>query len=183
MDTKSLTVINLLGGPGVGKSTQAAALFSVMKRDRHLVELVPEYAKDLVWDDRTDILYYDQGYIMAKQNRRLLRLVNKVDFAITDSPLILSCVYNLNNKKMGELKFFNEYCMSVFNSYSNINILLKRYNDYVPVGRTQTEEEATEIDNHIVSFMKKNDIEYFEVSAKFGECTRDIYKIIKKLRP
>lgn len=45
--------INVLGGPGVGKSTTAAYVFSEMKRMGLSVEYVPEVAKDFVWEDRS----------------------------------------------------------------------------------------------------------------------------------
>ena len=42
-------VINLIGSPGTGKSTLASELFSKMKWQGYDVELVSEYAKELVW--------------------------------------------------------------------------------------------------------------------------------------
>ena len=46
------TVINLIGSPGTGKSTIAAELFARMKWLGFDVELVSEYAKELVWEQR-----------------------------------------------------------------------------------------------------------------------------------
>ena len=43
---KQLKVINLYGGPGTGKSTTAAALFALIKREGYNVELVTEFAID-----------------------------------------------------------------------------------------------------------------------------------------
>jgi adenylate kinase family enzyme len=65
-----MKVINLFGGPGSGKSTLAAGLFERMKIQGLSVELVTEYAKDMVWERRGNILD-DQLYILAKQHRRL----------------------------------------------------------------------------------------------------------------
>jgi len=45
-------VINLLGGPGVGKSTAAAKLFAKYKDEGKSVELVREYVKDWAWEGR-----------------------------------------------------------------------------------------------------------------------------------
>lgn len=47
-----MKVINLFGGPGIGKSTLAAGLFEHMKIAGFNVELVNEYAKDMVWEQR-----------------------------------------------------------------------------------------------------------------------------------
>ena len=73
-----MRVINILAEPSAGKSTTAAGLFYKMKQDGLRVELVNEYAKDAVWDNRQDILA-DQLYMLAKQNRKLERLRDKVD--------------------------------------------------------------------------------------------------------
>ena len=55
MPDKKTLYINLFGGPGVGKSTLAAGLFWFFKTNRltlkhsYVIELVREFAKDLVW--------------------------------------------------------------------------------------------------------------------------------------
>jgi len=88
-----MLVINIFGGPGVGKSTLAAEVFAHFKKNKLNIELVTEYAKDLVWEERNNILK-DQLYILAKQNRRLERLRNKgIDVVVTDSPLLLGKIY------------------------------------------------------------------------------------------
>ena len=43
-------VINLLGGPGCGKSTVAAGIFHQLKSLGYSTELVTEYVKDIVYD-------------------------------------------------------------------------------------------------------------------------------------
>ena len=84
-----MKVINLFGEPSVGKSTTAAGLFFAMKTLGYKVELVNEYAKMCVWEDRISTLD-DQLYITAKQNHQLERLRSKVDYAITASRAGLS---------------------------------------------------------------------------------------------
>ena len=52
METK---VINLFGASGCGKSTGAAYIFSQLKLHGISCELVPEYAKDKVWEGNEEI--------------------------------------------------------------------------------------------------------------------------------
>jgi len=88
-----MKLINLWGGPGTGKSTTAAGLFSLMKLKGYDVELVPEYAKDLTWEGHHNKLA-DQNYVFAKQHRRIARLVeHDLDYVITDSPLLFTIYY------------------------------------------------------------------------------------------
>ena len=65
MDTK---VVNLFGPSGVGKSSGAAYIFSQLKMNGISCELVPEYAKDKVWENNEEIFKPEnQVYIFGKQ--------------------------------------------------------------------------------------------------------------------
>ena len=68
-----MVVINLWGAPGSGKSTTAAGLFFLMKINKYKVELVTEYAKDLVWNGH-EAMFGNQISIFAEQNWRIHRL-------------------------------------------------------------------------------------------------------------
>ncbi len=56
------------------------------------VEIVSEYAKDMVWEKRDNILA-DPLYMLAKQHRRISRLQGVVDYVVVDSPILLSHFY------------------------------------------------------------------------------------------
>lgn len=86
------TIINLFAGPGAGKSTAAANLFSNLKQKHYSVELVTEYVKQWAYANKP-IGVYDQLYVQAKQMHRESQLLNKVDFIITDSPVWLCAYY------------------------------------------------------------------------------------------
>lgn len=147
-------VINLFGGPGTGKSTTAAGLFNKMKKLGLKVELVREYAKDLVYDERHNVIKEDQLYIYAKQQRRMKILHDHVDYIITDSPLFLSVVYGRMYKNLN--KYLEQYIIDNNFKYENINIFLNRNlkeHKYQEYGRSQTLEEAQDIDTNI-----KNDL-------------------------
>lgn len=138
-------VINLFGGPGAGKSTTAAGLFYLMKLKNIKCELVTEYAKELVYEDRN---LEDGILIFAQQQRRMKRLVGKVDYIITDSPLVMSEVYQLALPES-----FHRLVRYTFNTFSNINVKITRVKPYQSYGRTQTEERARALDleiNHVL---------------------------------
>lgn len=154
MKQRNLKVINIFGGPGTGKSTTAAYIFHDMKCSGKNVELVTEYAKDMVWEGRGNILA-DQLYMAAKQNRKLERLVDQgLEMAITDSPLILGALY----QPPGYYSLFEPFLVEVFNSYKNFNIYLKRSTEYNPLGRNQTLEEAVIIDEQNLALLEKHNI-------------------------
>jgi tRNA uridine 5-carbamoylmethylation protein Kti12 len=154
-----MRVINIFGGPGAGKSTTAAGLFFEMKKRQIQVELVTEYAKDMTWEQRHNVLS-DQLYILAKQNRRVQRLVGQVDWVITDSPLLLGLVY----KTHGYFETFDDFVMEVFESYDNHNILISRDFEYQASGRNQTAEEAVEVDGVVKNMLDDYGVPYMKVT-------------------
>ncbi len=155
-----MKVINLFAGPGTGKSTTAAGLFFLMKHAGYNVELINEFAKQLVWQERHRT-FSDQYYISAKQNHKLEVLRDKVDYVITDSPLPLSLVY-APKKYFGN---FRNMLMEIFNSYDNINYFLNRTKPYNPIGRNQTEEEERGVVEQVNQMLKNNNISYYVVNA------------------
>lgn len=140
-------VINLWGGPGVGKSSTAYGLTSALKWNGVNAELVTEFAKDKVWEGSAHVLE-DQIYVFAKQQRRMRNLRGKVDVIVTDSPLPLSLIYDKDPSD-----HFYGLVMETFESYWNFNVELLRNKPYEMAGRVQTEVEAKEIDRRIHRFI------------------------------
>ncbi len=162
-----MEVINFFGGPGSGKSTAAAGLFHLLKKKKFNVELVTEVAKDLVYEEAHYALS-QQNYVFANQEYRLSRIANKVDVAITDSPLLLSTFYVKDTYP----KSFKQLCVDLFNGYNNINYFVKRNFEYSPLGRQQTIEQAEEIDKRIIKFLKTEGFDFEIITA--GDDVPDI---------
>ena len=89
---KKTKIINFFGGPGIGKSTQAAGLYALMKKNDMSVELTYEFPKILAWDENHSAIK-DQFYITANQHRNISRLYGKVEYIIVDSPILFGMVY------------------------------------------------------------------------------------------
>lgn len=147
-----MKVINLFGGPGIGKSTIAADLFALMKREGASVELVNEYAKEITWEGHLSYLE-DEFYVLAHQNRRLVRLKGKVDYVITDSPILLGLAYVPPSYYPN---YFNKFIHEVWNSYDNINFVLERGTEYVEAGRNQNATVAIEKDEMMIELLNNN---------------------------
>ena len=143
-----MIVINFFAGPGAGKSTCAAELFAFMKKQGRKVELVTEYAKDLVYE-RT-LKSITQEKIFAEQHWRVERLRGQVDYVITDSPILLSAIYKQDNPH------WIEYVRDVFNSYDNFNVWVDRPESYMQHGRIQNKKEAKSLDQKILLEMVPN---------------------------
>lgn len=159
---KKTLVINFAGGPGVGKSYMALRVASNLKERQVSCEYVPEFAKDLVYEERKEELN-DQLYILAMQNHMLKRVKDKVNVIITDCPIFLSMYYNEANGSFYNSEILNQLILDAYNSFDNIVYLVKRNHPYVKEGRYQTEEESIIACEKIKQVLDKNNIKYESV--------------------
>lgn len=160
-----LKVINLIGTSGSGKSTCASGLFHQLNQRPLKIEMITEYAKQMVWSKQHPLSFQNQLYITAKQHNKQLHLEqNDIEWCITDSPLILGHLYTPKDYYKGFAPLLDE----IWSSFNNFNFLLKR-NDfaYDPVGRNQTEEESNELHDALVSILKERKIPYYEINSSY----------------
>ena len=159
--SKTLT-LNLFGGPGIGKSTLANGVFTLLKMHGVNCEITPEFAKDLTWENRMKTLA-NQRYIFGKQYHRQWRVRDEVDVIISDSPLLLSLHYQPAH--YGDS--FSQEVIEAWNEFNNINFLLKRVKEYKTEGRTQTLEEAIKIDNDLELLLNHVRESYTEIPGDY----------------
>lgn len=145
-----MILINLYGGPGSGKSTGASYIFSKLKMRGVNAELVSEFAKDKTWEHNTKALS-NQAYMFGKQYYKITRCMDQVDVIVTDSPLLLSMIYN-NDAVLG--KDFNGVVYRVAKSFNSFDYFVNRVKKYNPVGRNQNEDEAKQLCDRIESMLK-----------------------------
>jgi len=174
---KKTLFINLFGGPGVGKSTLCASIFTDLKIKGVDCEMALEYAKDVVWEESFTKLK-NQIYIFGKQHSRIHRLNGKVDVVITDSPLINSIIYDLtDNPHLKGLVLYE------FSKLNTISYFLNRGSDYNPNGRTQTMEDALKVDEKYKELLSDNNIPYIDITLGMNNSeliSDEVIKIISK---
>lgn len=156
-------IVNLFAGPGTGKSSTAAGLFSELKWRGRTTEMALEFAKDKVWEKSTAVLD-NQIYIFGKQHHRIWRLREQVEVVVTDSPILLSLIYGAENTS----KQFHELVLYEHDQLRNLNVFLERLKAYDPKGRLQTEEKAREIDQQVQVMLDENDENYIVMPAHPG---------------
>ena len=147
-------VLNFFGGSGLGKSTTAAAVFAELKMRAQKCELVREYVKELAWAG-LGVGPFGQNIIYGRQLERESALYNKVDFVITDSPLLLCPVYQSHYAGHDTIKssIFKDLEMAKNMNVQHINFLLKRHKPFDPAGRYETAETAKLIDTKVEAFL------------------------------
>ena len=172
-----MIVVNLFAPPGAGKSTGAAYIFSQLKMQGVNAELVTEFAKDKVWEENEEV-FKNQAYLFGKQSFKMSRCRDKVDVIITDSPLLLSALYN-DDKVLGET--FNQVVNNVFHSYNNMNFFVKRTKPYNPIGRRQSEEESDALKQPIIDLLNKYNVSYTEATGDVYGYEKIVIKVLESL--
>jgi nicotinamide riboside kinase len=147
------TILNLYGGPGTGKSTSAAFLFYLLKTQGANAELAREYVKKWAWENRIPGRY-DQSYFLGKQAREESVLYGKVEYIVTDSPVLLSKFYadKYAPERIKEgvtAQVMAHYRQAAEDGHRHLHIFLKRSKPYNPKGRFQNEEEAKAMDEQM----------------------------------
>jgi nicotinamide riboside kinase len=169
-----MKVINLMGGPNTGKSTTAFGLTYELKRRGFRAEYVGEYVKDMVYEKRDNILD-DQLYLLAKQNRRLERLIGTVDYVVTDSSLLAGLVYK-TSKTQNEL---DKLIWECFNRYDNEVFYFSRNYTYTYDGGSRvqaTQEEAEKFDKMFLNILPEN-AHLLNISNNYVEIILNILQI------
>lgn len=140
-----MIVVNLFGGPGVGKSTTAAMLFAHYKRRGIRAELAREVAKDMLYQGVN--LQRNQVLMLGRQYQTLKDLETAgTELAISDSPLRLQSVYARHSVSEHILFPFAALIRGMCQEFREVDVLLNRRVPYQTHGREQGEEAARKID-------------------------------------
>ena len=155
-------IVNFFSGPGAGKSTTAYKLIGLLKANGLNAELVVESAKEAAWHNAQHKLQ-DQVYLVAKHNHDLRVLDNQVDVIVTDGSLLNGLAYCSEDQE-----FEKNMSKVLYSRFNNMGFIVPRKVNYLKVGRSQTRDEAVELDKKIfdsISFLPENeriDLQYLE---------------------
>ena len=179
-ERKLTILINMLGCPSSGKTSLSAKLFAELKDMDLNVEYTSEYVKGWAWEGKV-IGPFDQFYIFGKEVHNQSRLFDKVDFVISDSPVMLSAFYHHYYKGNEALSVV---CHNFYNLVDKagvkvLSFFLPRTRKYVQQGRYQTEQEADKLALDLREWLDNEKYPYYYLDCPD---TERIDIVMKKLR-
>jgi tRNA uridine 5-carbamoylmethylation protein Kti12 len=149
--------IQFFGAPSAGKTVLSLEVVAECKKHGIKCEIITELAREWAYVDRS-ISSMDQIYLFASQMNREDTLLSrdKVDFVVTDSPLILNCWFsNAHNpvfwKSLEPLVRMFDERFPVLNFFCPLN---KSYKFHAE-GRHFPAEKSQEISDSLWEFVKE----------------------------
>lgn len=177
-------IINIIGGPGTGKTTICSLVFGNLKIKRYNIEYVQEYAKNLVWRKDLDTLN-NQYHVSKSQYDIFDQLSDSVDYIITDGSLLHGLYYNRTNPdNTSNIEKTERKILEWFNQFLNLTIFLERNPnvEYQQSGRLQSKNQAIIVDQELKKILDHYKIKYQSIELKnnYQETVDQIIEIVEK---
>ena len=175
-------LINMLGCPSSGKTSLSAKLFAQLKAMDLNAEYTSEYVKGWAWEGKK-VGPFDQFYIFGKETHNQSRLFDKVDFIISDSPVMLTAFYHYFYNGNEAL---NEVCHNFYNLAEEagvqvVNFFLPRKKKYIAKGRYQTQEEADALAFQLKEWLNKEGYVYEELTCSDKERINVVLETLREM--
>ena len=154
-------VINVIGGPGCDKSLVSAAIMVNLSLRNKSVELIPDFAKALVWQKDFEAL--KNQYFIAQQQFRMLELLDgQYQYLVTECSLPQLLYYNGHyEENICDVAKTRTQILAWYRQHNNVNVLVERSDrKYIQTGRFQHEDAAREIDRALRATLAREHIAY-----------------------
>ena len=165
MNYKDTLVINLIGGPGSGKSTIAAELFARLKKMGIHCELVTEYIKERIYEENKTIPV-NQIAIFGNQHYSINNKIGKVDCIIQDGSFLNNIIYTKENTGKDNIPFY-ELLIYEYNKFNNLDFFIDRGTiPFETYGRIHNLEQSLKIDKAIKELYNNIGAKYISVESR-----------------
>lgn len=176
--------INFVGAPGAGKSLMCALTYVEFKKKHMSVEIVSEYAKQLVYMKDYEML--NNQWIVSYNQYKMLKSMEKVvDYVCCDSPLLLGLFYNeYHSENVCNVRKTKQMILSKITELEKENnstyIFIERNTNlpFQKYGRIHGEQEATIIERKMKVMFDALGIKYLSVKSDVNKIEEIINYIL-----
>ena len=157
-------VINVIGGPGCDKSLVTSAIILFLKLHNKTVEVIPDYAKSLVWQQNFEVLK-NQYFIAQRQFEMLELLDGQIQFLLTECSLPQVLYYNEHYEdNICDIAKTRKQILEWYKQHNNVNVFVERGDrKYVHTGRFKDEEQAQAIYRGLRGILTRENLKYTAV--------------------
>jgi len=183
MNTYNTKIVNLISGPGSGKSAFTGLILGYLKMNGYSAEIVYEYAKQLVWLKKFDELN-NQYHISSTQYNLFKSINGSVEYVITDGSLLHGLIYNRTNENnVCDVLKTEKAILNWYKEFNNVNIFLERNEniEYEQNGRIQNLVEAKYLDNLLKSYLNEFEIPFYTIKTEDFDVRKNNFDINKIL--
>jgi len=161
-------VVNIIGGPGCDKSLFTAAIILYLSLHHKSVELIPDFAKSLVWQKDYEAL--KNQYHIAQQQFRMIELLDgQVQYLVTECSLPQVLYYNEHfPENICDVTKTRKQILEWYKQHNNVNLMVERDPErkYIHTGRFQDEEQAREVDRGLRALLRRDGLTYTSVKPE-----------------
>lgn len=162
-------VINVIGGPGCDKSLITSAVILFLKLHNKTVEVIPDFAKSLVWQRNFEVLK-NQYFIAQRQFEMLSLLDGQVQYLISECSLPQVLYYNENYlDNICDIDKTRTQIRAWHGQFNNVNVYVERGDrNYIRTGRFQDEDGARAIDRGLRALLLREELPFTSVAAELA---------------
>lgn len=154
-------LINIIGGPGCDKSLFTAAIILYLSLHQKTVELIPDFAKSLVWQKDYEAL--KNQYHIAQQQFRMIELLDgQVQYLVTECSLPQILYYNEHYPdNICDRPKTRQQILDWTRQHNNVNVLVTRGDrKYIHTGRFQDEAQARDVDRGLRETLRREGLAF-----------------------
>jgi hypothetical protein len=149
-------IVNVFGGPGGGKTTLGAMLFTELKMRGADVEMDMELARQMILMEHLSALDC-QPYLFGVALYKLVQTAKNTDVVIMDSPLLLNPIYDQQ-----ESPALRALAVEWHERFRNLNVFVQRSRNsaHSMAGRVHDYHESLLLDERIRLFLEELGLPY-----------------------
>ncbi|MDP9349353.1 MAG: ATP-binding protein, partial [Gemmatimonadota bacterium] len=171
-------IVNFFGGPGGGKTTAGALLFTELKLRGMDIEMDMELARQMILMEHLSALEC-QPYLFGVALYKLRQTARNTEVVIMDSPLLLNPIYDKFQSPALRALSIEEH-----NRFRNFNVFVNRPRNasHSMAGRVHNLQESLLLDERIKAFLREIGEPFIEISGEIEDIRSTADRVVEDVQ-